>query len=126
MVFDVAVLNPRRGLALTLVATAQFVLVLDITIVTIALPTIQRQLGFKQAELQWLVTSYALAFESFLLLGGRAADLFGRRRMFIGGSCFLAPRRLPPGSQSTRSCLSSRAPAKVLPGPWFLPPRCRF
>ena len=70
-------------LALALIATAQFVLVLDITIVTVALPTIQRELGFPQAELQWLVTSYALAFGGFLLLAGRAADLFGRRRPFV-------------------------------------------
>jgi MFS family permease len=58
---------------------------LDITIVTVALPTILRELGFQQAELQWLVTSYALAFGGFLLLAGRAADLFGRRRLFVLG-----------------------------------------
>ncbi len=75
--------SPR--LALALIATAQFVLVLDITIVTIALPTIQRELGFEEAELQWLVTAYALTFGGFLLLAGRAADLFGRRRMFVVG-----------------------------------------
>ncbi len=71
--------TPR--LALALIATAQFVLVLDITIVTVALPMIQRELGFQQAELQWLVASYALAFGGFLLLAGGAADLFGRRRL---------------------------------------------
>ena len=75
----------RRAFALAMVAAAQFVLVLDITIVTVALPTIQRELGFEQAELQWLVTGYALTFGGFLLLAGRAADLFGRRRMFIVG-----------------------------------------
>ncbi|MDQ3858762.1 MAG: MFS transporter, partial [Actinomycetota bacterium] len=80
-----------------LIATAQFVLVLDITIVTIALPTIQRELGFEQADLQWLVTGYALTFGGFLLLAGRAADLFGRRRMFVGGILLFGAASLAAG-----------------------------
>jgi EmrB/QacA subfamily drug resistance transporter len=87
--------TPR--LALALIATAQFVLVLDITIVTVALPTIQRELGFQQAELQWLVTSYALAFGGFLLLAGRAADLFGRRRLFVLGILVFGAASLAAG-----------------------------
>ena len=87
----------RRTLALVLVATAQFVLVLDITIVTVALPTIQRELGFAQAQLQWLVTSYALTFGGFLLLAGRAADVFGRRRMFVGGMLLFGAASLAAG-----------------------------
>ena len=86
-----------RGLALALIATAQFVLVLDITIVTIALPTIQRELGFEPAELQWLVTGYALTFGGFLLLAGRAADLFGRRRMFVAGILLFGVASLAAG-----------------------------
>ena len=87
--------TPR--LALALIATAQFVLVLDITIVTVALPTIQRELGFRQAELQWLLTAYALTFGGFLLLAGRAADLFGRRRMFVSGVLLFGAASLAAG-----------------------------
>ena len=90
-------MNRQRRLALALVAAAQFVLVLDITIVTVALPTIQRALGFEQAQLQWLVTAYALTFGSFLLLAGRAADLFGRRRMFIAGVTLFGAASLGAG-----------------------------
>lgn len=86
----------RRG-ALALIASAQFVLVLDITIVTVALPTIQRELGFEQRDLQWLVTGYALTFAGFLLLAGRAADLFGRRRMFVAGSLLFGAASLAAG-----------------------------
>jgi EmrB/QacA subfamily drug resistance transporter len=87
----------RRGWALGLIASAQFVLVLDITIVTVALPTIQRELGFAQAELQWLVTSYALTFGGFLLLAGRAADVFGRLRMFVAGVLLFGVASLAAG-----------------------------
>ena len=64
---------------------------------TIALPTIQRELGFEQAELQWLATGYALTFGGFLLLAGRAADLFGCRRMFVGGVLLFCAASLAPG-----------------------------
>ena len=89
-------MNSRR-LALTLIATAQFILVLDITIVTIAIPTIQREFGLEQTELQWLVTGYALTFGGFLLFAGRAADLFGRRRMFVGGILLFGAASLAAG-----------------------------
>src|SRR5580658_11354010 len=69
------------GMALALICTAQFVLQLDFSIVNVALPTIQRELHFQPADLQWIVTGYAMTFGSLLLIGGRAADLFGRRRL---------------------------------------------
>jgi len=72
-------------LVLVLVALAQFMVVLDATIVNVALPSIQRGLHFSAANLQWVVNAYTLAFGGFLLLGGRAADLFGRRRLFLIG-----------------------------------------
>ena len=72
----------RLGLALLVVATAQLMLVLDATIVNVALPSIQRALGMRAADLTWLLTSYALAFGGLLLAGGRAGDLFGHRRVF--------------------------------------------
>jgi EmrB/QacA subfamily drug resistance transporter len=72
-------------LALALLSVVQFMLVLDIAIVNVALPAIQEDLNFSQENLQWVVSAYALVFGGFLLLGGRAADLVGRRRLFIGG-----------------------------------------
>ncbi|MCZ3387102.1 MAG: MFS transporter [Actinomycetia bacterium] len=72
-------------LALIVICTAQLMVVLDATIVNIALPSIQDDLGFSQANLQWVLTAYTLAFGGFLLLGGRAGDILGRRRVFIFG-----------------------------------------
>ncbi len=71
--------------ALGLICAAQFVLPLDFSIVNVALPTIQRELGFTPSDLQWVVTGYALTFGSLLLLGGRAGDLLGRRRLLMLG-----------------------------------------
>lgn len=73
------------ALALVVICTAQLMVVLDATIVNIALPSIQKDLGFSQANLQWVLTAYTLAFGGFLLLGGRAGDILGRRRVFIFG-----------------------------------------
>src|ERR671922_890481 len=75
----------RKWLALALLCVVQFMVVLDIAIVNVALPSIQVDLGFSQENLQWVISAYALLFGGFLLLGGRAADLLGRRRLFIGG-----------------------------------------
>ena len=75
----------RRWPALGLLCVAQFVVVLDATIVAIALPEIQAELGFSQAGLQWVISAYTLVFGGFLLLAGRAADLWGRRRLFMVG-----------------------------------------
>lgn len=75
----------RRRSTFALLATAQFVVVLDITIVNVALPSIQTSLRFSDESLTWVVDAYMLTFGGFLLLGGRAADLFGRRRMFLIG-----------------------------------------
>src|SRR5262245_33937957 len=75
----------HRWLALALLSVVQFMLVLDIAIVNVALPSIQVDLGFSQENLQWVISAYALVFGGFLLLGGRAADIVGRRRMFLIG-----------------------------------------
>ena len=74
-----------RGPALVLILTAAFMVVLDFSIVNVALPSIQRELGFSTSAVQWIVTGYAITFGGLLILGGRAADLFGRRRMFVAG-----------------------------------------
>ena len=75
--------GPPLGLALVVIATAQLMVVLDATIVNVALPHIQHALGFSGSGLEWVVNAYALAFGGLLLLGGRAGDLLGRRKMFI-------------------------------------------
>jgi len=75
----------RKWFALALLCAVQFMVVLDIAIVNVALPSIQTDLGFSQENLQWVISAYALVFGGFLLLGGRLADLLGRRRVFVFG-----------------------------------------
>src|SRR5258705_13281322 len=75
----------RKWIALALLASAQFVVVLDASITNVALPSIGRALNFSQDNLSWVVNSYVLTFGGFLLLGGRMADLLGRRRVFVAG-----------------------------------------
>jgi EmrB/QacA subfamily drug resistance transporter len=88
----------HKGLALAVLAAAQFIVILDATIVNVALPAIRQSLGFTtDAQLQWVVTSYALLFGGFLLLGGRLADLFGRRKMFLAGVIVFAAASLLAG-----------------------------
>src|SRR5579859_905091 len=77
--------HERRWLVLAVLGIAQLMVVLDATIVNIALPSAQKALAFSNADRQWVVTAYALAFGSTLLLGGRISDLFGRKWTFIGG-----------------------------------------
>ena len=82
---DLSKTDSRHWLALALLCAAQFMVVLDFSIVNVALPAIQKDLGFSQQNLQWIISAYALTFGGFLLLGGRAADLFGRRRVLMAG-----------------------------------------
>jgi EmrB/QacA subfamily drug resistance transporter len=77
--------DPRRWTALAIVCAAFFMTVLDVSIVNVALPSIGKALHFSEANLQWVITAYAITFGGFLLLGGRAADLLGRRRVFLVG-----------------------------------------
>jgi MFS family permease len=74
-----------RWLVLAIVSLAQFMVVLDTTIVNVALPSIQRGLHFSASDLQWVINAYLLLFGGFLLLGGRAGDLLGRKRLFLAG-----------------------------------------
>ena len=87
----------RKWLALALLATVKFMVVLDIAIVNVALPSIQVDLGFTPENLQWVISAYALFFGGFLLLGGRAADLLGRRRLFIAGTIVFSAASLLSG-----------------------------
>jgi EmrB/QacA subfamily drug resistance transporter len=77
--------NRRSGLRLALILVASFMVVLDFTIVNIALPSMERDFGVSTSEVQWVVTGYAISFSGLLILGGRAADMLGRRRIFIVG-----------------------------------------
>src|SRR4051794_40649913 len=77
--------SSRRWLTLVVVGLAQLMVVLDNTVVNIALPSAQQELGFTNGERQWIVTAYSLAFGSLLLLGGRLSDLIGRKRTFVLG-----------------------------------------
>src|SRR5215207_1938377 len=90
--------DPRRWRALALLCGAFFMVVLDATIVLVALPSIGADLGFSEQGLQWVVSAYALTFGGLLLLGGRAADLLGRRRVFVAGVALSRPPRCSAGS----------------------------
>jgi EmrB/QacA subfamily drug resistance transporter len=100
----------RRWQALILVSVAQFMVVLDASIVNVALPSIGRALHFSQANLPWIVNAYVLTFGGFLLLGGRMADLLGRRRLFISGLVLFAAASLAGGfAQSEGWLIAARA-----------------
>ena len=87
----------KRWIGLALLCVAQFVVVLDASIVNVALPTIGDDLSFSQDDLSWVVNAYVLTFGGFLLLGGRMADLLGRRRVFMGGLILFALASLAGG-----------------------------
>src|SRR3954454_4811876 len=80
-----AELDPRRWKALAVVCAAFFMTILDVSIVNVALPSIGKSLDFSRDDLQWVITAYAITYGGFLLLAGRLADLFGRRRVFLIG-----------------------------------------
>jgi EmrB/QacA subfamily drug resistance transporter len=100
----------RKGIILALLAIAQFVVVLDASIVNVALPSIGRGLHFSQDSLSWVVNAYVLTFGGFLLLGGRAADLLGRRKVFVVGLVIFAIASLLGGlAQSPGWLIAARA-----------------
>jgi EmrB/QacA subfamily drug resistance transporter len=102
--------STNKWLALALLAAAQFVVVLDASIVNVALPSIGRDLHFSQDNLSWVVNAYVLVFGGFLLLGGRMADLLGRRRLFIAGLILFAVASLAGGlAQSEGWLIAARA-----------------
>jgi EmrB/QacA subfamily drug resistance transporter len=100
----------RRTLTLVVCCAAQFMVILDVSIVNVALPSISADLGFTSASLAWVVNAYTLAFAGFLLLGGRAADLLGRREVFAGGLALFALASLAGGlAQSELTLVAARA-----------------
>ena len=95
----------RRWFGLALLCSAFFMVILDVAIVNVALPSIQADLDFSQQNLQWVVSAYALTFGGLLLLGGRAADLLGRRRVFVAGVAVFALASLLGGLAPTAALL---------------------
>jgi EmrB/QacA subfamily drug resistance transporter len=105
-----ATTDRRTWLALALLCVVQFMVVLDIAIVNVALPSIKIDLGFSQGDIQWVISAYALVFGGFLLLGGRAADMLGRRRIFLGGIAVFTVASLLAGlAWSEPSLIGARA-----------------
>jgi len=104
----------KRWLALVLLSAAQFVVVLDASIVNVALPSIGEALDFSQENLPWVVNAYVLTFGGFLLLGGRTADLLGRRRVFMAGLMLVAVASLAAGFASTEGQLIAARAAQGL------------
>src|SRR5689334_21408704 len=97
------------NVVLALIAVAQFMVVLDATIVNVALPTIKTDVGFSEQSLSWVLNAYTLIFGGFLLLGGRAADRLGRRRLFMAGIALFSCASLICGlSQSEGMLLAAR------------------
>ena len=104
----------RRWIALILLCFAQFIVVLDASIVNVALPSIGEALNFSQDNLAWVVNAYVLTFGGFLLLGGRLADLLGRRRVFISGLLLVAVASLAAGFASNEGQLIAARAAQGL------------
>src|SRR5438046_4877796 len=99
----------RRNLILAVLCAAQFMLILDVAIVNVALPSMQRTLSLSAENIQWVVSGYALTFGGFLMLGGRLADVVGRRRMFVTGLVlFIAASMLGGFSQSSGMLIAAR------------------
>ena len=109
-VISTSIADARRWSALALIVTAQFMVILDVAIVNVALPSIKSDLGFSQASLQWVISAYAIFFGGALLLGGRLADLLGRRRLFVAGLAVFAASSLLCGlAWSEASLIAFRA-----------------
>src|SRR5919106_2246771 len=93
--------NPRRWSALAVIALAQFMVIMDTSIIGVALPEIQTDLGFTPGDLSWVFNAYVVAFGGLLLLGGRLSDLIGAKRLFLAGWAILAAGSLAAGLAET-------------------------
>src|ERR1700685_2062499 len=118
--------NPRRhqghdGLILAIACVAQFMVVLDVSIVNVALPSIGRDFRSTAAGLQWVVNAYVLTFAGFLLLGGRAADLFGRRRVYLFGLGLFTVASLVGGLAQNSAWLTTARAVQGIGGAFLSP-----
>ena len=113
--------NDRRWSALALIVTAQFMVILDVAIVNVALPSIKSDLGFSQTSLQWVISAYAIIFGGTLLLGGRLGDLLGRRRLFIAGLAVFTTSSLLCGLAWSESSLIAFRAVQGLGGAMLAP-----
>jgi EmrB/QacA subfamily drug resistance transporter len=113
--------DPRRWLALALLAVAQFIVVLDASIMNIALPSIATELDVSPESLSWIINGYVLTFGGFLLLGGRLADLLGRRRVFVAGLVLFAAASLAGGLASSSTQLIAARAVQGLGGALLAP-----
>src|SRR5215208_507513 len=93
--------NPRRWTALAVIALAQFIVIMDTSIIGVALPDIRADLGFSPGDLSWVFNAYVVAFGGLLLLGGRLSDLFGARRVFTAGWVILTASSVAAGLAQT-------------------------
>jgi EmrB/QacA subfamily drug resistance transporter len=113
--------DPRRWIALILLTATQFMLIIDVSIVNVALPTIESALKFNNSSLQWVASAYALTFGGFLLLGGRMADLLGRRRLFMAGLALFTLASLACGFATTNNFLIAARAVQGLGGAMIAP-----
>ena len=110
-----------RWLALMVLCAGTLIIILDGTIVTVALPSIQRDLGFSQSGLAWVVNAYLIAFSGLLLLAGRLGDLAGRKRIFITGLAVFTVASLASACRPASPCWSSRGSPRASAVPWRPP-----
>src|SRR5436305_1742422 len=106
--------RPHLRATLLLACLAQFMVILDVSVVNVALPSIHNALRFSEENLQWVVNAYTVTFGGFLLLGGRAADLLGRRRVFVGGLVLFALTSLVGGMADSQATLIAARAAQGL------------
>ncbi|MGA9598357.1 MAG: MFS transporter, partial [Acidimicrobiia bacterium] len=116
----------RRGIAsdaliLTIACVAQFMVILDVSIVNVALPSIGRELRYTASDLSWVINAYALTFAGFLLLGGRAADLFGRRRIYLFGLGLFTFASLAGGVAQSPAWLTTARAVQGVGGAFLAP-----
>jgi len=117
--------NPRRWLVLAVICSAALMIVLDVTVMNLALPSAQRALGFSNADRQWIVTAYALSFGSLLLFCERLVDLIGRKATFLAGLAgFAAASAVGDAADSFTMLVTARASQGSSPRCWRRPP-CR-
>ena len=101
-----------RWLSLTILCTGFLLIVVDMTIVNVALPSIQKDLGFSQSGLAWVINAYLIAFGGLLLLAGRLGDLLGRKRVYLVGLATSSARRCCAACRSASRCSSPRASSR--------------